>query len=123
MAIIAMEGGMMRYLARMRERLELRSARLRHPGDRLQEFRRRVEGLEVRNRVAGQRAIQGRQLRLQAAERSLQALSPLGVLNRGYAIVQGPHGVVRHASEVRPGDTLSVRVRTGTFNVTVAPEG
>ncbi|MEA4955595.1 MAG: exodeoxyribonuclease VII large subunit [Pseudoflavonifractor sp.] len=44
---------------------------------------------------------------------SLDALSPLKVLGRGYAIVQGPSGVVRSKEDVKPGDGLRLRVSDG----------
>lgn len=44
---------------------------------------------------------------------SLDALSPLKVLGRGYAIAKGPKGVVKSAKDVKPGDPVSLRVADG----------
>lgn len=44
---------------------------------------------------------------------SLDALSPLKVLGRGYSIAQGPGGVVRSVKDVRAGDELTLRVADG----------
>jgi exodeoxyribonuclease VII large subunit len=51
----------------------------------------------------------------------LQALSPLAVLDRGYAIVTqaANREVVRSASQVTAGDALEVRVSEGSFKVEV----
>lgn len=44
---------------------------------------------------------------------SLDALSPLKVLGRGYAIAQGPRGVVKSMKDAAPGDALTLRVSDG----------
>lgn len=52
---------------------------------------------------------------------SLDALSPLAVLGRGYALVQRDRdsAIVRRSSDVRPGDALRVRVGDGSFSAVV----
>ena len=45
---------------------------------------------------------------------SLDAMSPLKVLGRGYAIAKGPDGaVIKSKKDVKPGDKLGVRVSDG----------
>ena len=45
----------------------------------------------------------------------LQAVSPLAILERGYAVVSGPDGrVARDASGLEPGDPLAIRLARGT---------
>ncbi|HRN51431.1 MAG TPA: exodeoxyribonuclease VII large subunit [Anaerolineales bacterium] len=57
---------------------------------------------------------------LQGHTARLQALSPLAVLERGYAVVRAADGtLVRQASQVQPGATLDVRVQRGHLNVEV----
>jgi exodeoxyribonuclease VII large subunit len=58
--------------------------------------------------------------RLALAATSLDALSPLGVLQRGYAIAQDASGkLVRDASSVSPGDELSVRLARGKLGTRI----
>ena len=53
----------------------------------------------------------------------LDAMSPLKVLARGYAIVTRDDGrAVREASEVTPGERLHVRVGAGKFDATVTKD-
>jgi exodeoxyribonuclease VII large subunit len=54
------------------------------------------------------------------AAASLDALSPLGVLQRGYAIAQDDAGkLVRDAASVNPGDAVTVRLARGRLNTRV----
>ncbi len=58
--------------------------------------------------------------RLALAAASLDALSPLGVLQRGYAIAQDASGkLVRDAAAMAPGDAVSVRLAKGRLNTRV----
>jgi exodeoxyribonuclease VII large subunit len=62
---------------------------------------------------------QGRE-RLALAAASLDALSPLGVLQRGYAIAQDASGrLLRDAASVSQGDSVSVRLEKGKLKTRV----
>jgi exodeoxyribonuclease VII large subunit len=79
---------------------------------------------DARSRLAaGARARAARaRSRLGRLSASLEALSPLGVLRRGYALAQeeGPRGtVVRDAAQLRVGDTLYVRFAAGAARAEV----
>jgi exodeoxyribonuclease VII large subunit len=58
--------------------------------------------------------------RLALAAASLDALSPLGVLQRGYAIAQDADGkLVRDAAAVKPGDVVNVRLAKGKLGTRI----
>ncbi len=57
--------------------------------------------------------------RLSRLAAGLDALSPLKVLGRGYAIARRGHDVVASVSEVRPGDGLDVLVSDGVLSCEV----
>jgi exodeoxyribonuclease VII large subunit len=58
--------------------------------------------------------------RLALAAASLDALSPLAVLQRGYAIAQDAAGKpLRDASSVKPGDAVSVRLAKGKLGTRI----
>jgi exodeoxyribonuclease VII large subunit len=61
--------------------------------------------------------LERRQARLGTLHARLGALSPLGTLERGYAIVRRDETVVRSPVQVASGDALSIRVADGTFGV------
>ena len=62
-------------------------------------------------------------VRLKRLENRLVALSPQGVLQRGYALVTKNERVVSSRSQVREGDALHVRVRDGEFDAHVSGNG
>ena len=117
-----LERAMRRDLARRRGGLEGLSQRLsrRDPRRGLQRARLRLGELHPCLRAAIERHLQRARRRLVRDGGRLSALSPLAVLQRGYAIVQRPDGrVVRAASEVAPAQALAVRFGRGTARVNV----
>ncbi len=101
--------------------LESRLARL-HPRVGLHETRLRLEGLDKRNRVLiNQRIIKEKQVVAGLAAR-LNALSPLGVLERGYGIVLDSQGqAIVDSQSVTVGETLDIRVAKGKIRAKVLP--
>ncbi len=101
-------------LQAMAERLQRRSPAVRLLGD-----RQRLDDLSHR----AQRALRGqaRHLRttLAGMQAKLVALSPDGVLARGYAVVSRDGQVVSAADQVQPGQRVDVRVRGGRFGARV----
>ncbi len=61
--------------------------------------------------------VAGEQKRLSAAAAKLDALSPLKVLGRGYAIARKGECVVRSVADVSSGDRLTVRLADGDLPV------
>jgi exodeoxyribonuclease VII large subunit len=66
-----------------------------------------------------ERYLAAQQSRLKAAEGRMVALSPYGVLDRGYALVTGPQGLVTRPDAVGPGDPLLIRLAGGELAATV----
>lgn len=92
----------------------------RHPRAVLQGARSQLVPLRqrlsfcARNLLAQRRAVVGQ------AARSLSDLSPLAILGRGYALATTSAGaVVRRAEQLSPGQNLTVRVQSGTFEALV----
>lgn len=87
---------------------------------RLVNARRRYESASSACGAALEEKLQNGRERLGLAAASLDALSPLGVLQRGYAITQDASGkLVRDAASVNPGDEVSVRLARGRLNTRV----
>ena len=67
------------------------------------------------------RLLERRRARLNATVARIEALSPLAVLRRGYAICRRADdaAVVRRAADVSPGDAVTVRLEQDTLDCTV----
>ena len=104
-------------------------ARLRHadavlrttrPERRLAALHERLERLAPRAQAAVARRMQGDAVRLRGLARSLEAVSPLATVARGYAILRHDDGrVVRRTGDAATGDALSARVGDGVLRVRV----
>lgn len=113
---------MERRLARAVERREQLAARLQraHPGVRLRQQVQRLDELDLRLRGAWENRLSRLMHRLQLAQRSLDAISPLATLARGYAIVTGPDGVVvQNAARLKIGDEIEARLARGRLKARV----
>jgi exodeoxyribonuclease VII large subunit len=116
---LALQASVERTLQRRQLALDALRDRLRHPAEKVALQQRRVAELRERAEGAVQRTLRVQNQRLTATRAHLQALSPLAVLGRGYAIVQQGDAVVTSPEQVAEGDTLAVRVEGGPFEVTV----
>ena len=89
---------------------------LHSPRARLQTGRQHLDELTRRMTSGLMHSQQLQQARLSGLVQRLAALSPQGVLARGYAIVTASAGQIIHSTrQVQPGDALSVRVSDGDF--------
>ncbi len=98
--------------------LERRLAAL-HPAPRLARAMHELSALVARRDGAIADAIQDRRSELARLGAQMAALSPLAVLDRGYAMVHAGETLVRDASQVQAGDRLHVRLAKGTLEVVV----
>ena len=95
-----------------------------NPAVRLALARRRLEAAsQSLNRLA-RTTIAARAARLDRAVARLDALSPLAVLNRGYALVYAADGrLLRDAAEARPCQTIRARLAHGSLTAEVKSTG
>ncbi|MGH8039976.1 MAG: exodeoxyribonuclease VII large subunit [Stenotrophomonas sp.] len=109
---------------------ERRLARLRHaavvlrnghPQRRLDALGERLQRLQPRAEAAMARQLQRDAVRLRALARSMEAVSPLATVARGYAILtrEDDGRLVRSPLDVAPGDALKARVQDGVIDVVV----
>jgi exodeoxyribonuclease VII large subunit len=114
----------------VRWRLERRGAGLQRlhgallgvaPRRRLRERRLHLQGLSQRLRTVLPQGLQWRRQRLATEAARLQALSPLAVLQRGYAIAtcESDGRILRRARDVAAGDTVDLRLAQGRLRATV----
>lgn len=95
----------------------LTAAILRHdPRQSLAHARGSLAASRARLERAQERALHQYRSAAHALGAQLHALSPLGVLDRGFALVTGPNGkLVRSTAQLAPGDIVTTRLSDGTF--------
>ena len=113
-------------LTAQRSELTASASRLRFvsPLRRIQTDRQRLDDFARRGISALKHRVALDRSRLQGFERRLEALNPLAVLGRGYAVVsrQADGKLVSQVGQVKSGDRLRVRVSDGEFGATVSQE-
>lgn len=115
--------GRVREIAGDRRRRATNAKRLldrRAPAARIAELRLQLDDRRRAIDRAIARAVPLRRQRTGSARRRLEALSPLAVLGRGYAIVEGPDGRVRTGvTALRASEQVKLRMRDGRAGVRV----
>ncbi len=109
-------------LEKQHRRLELAAAAVRH-----YDVRRMLAGIrkELDSRVAGLAAaartvLLQRKGRIDQLAGQLEALSPLAILDRGYALVFDSSGaLLKDSAQVKVGDEISARLAKGSLTATV----
>ncbi|HET8897499.1 MAG TPA: exodeoxyribonuclease VII large subunit [Rhodanobacteraceae bacterium] len=107
----------MQLWAILQQRLEAIGTRLRHSGvtARLPALRQALERLHPRLLLAVRARLQAQQTRIELLARTLHAISPLGTLQRGYAILFDADGrAIRLATAIQPGATVTARLCDGS---------
>jgi exodeoxyribonuclease VII large subunit len=96
---------------------ELAAAVLRHdPRQNLSLARERLVGCRTRLERALERAVRASGTRLNALDARLHSLSPLAVLDRGYALVLAADGgLIRSTAQLAAGDRVTTRLSDGVF--------
>ena len=125
----ALEGMRASMLASMRQRLTRSrqqltglsaSPMLRNPMNYLQERRLRLDKLTGDFRRVGTRLLQARRQGVIRLSASLDAMSPLKVLARGYSMTADADGrLISSVTEVSPGQSLTILVSDGKIRAAV----
>jgi exodeoxyribonuclease VII large subunit len=109
-------------LERQRRRWESLAAAVRHYDLRLvlAGMRKDLEAKRVAITAAARNQVLGHRVRIERMVTALEALSPLAILDRGYALVFDSSGkLLKDAKRVRAGDDISARLAKGTINAVV----
>ena len=110
-------GAVTRRVDLLRERLK--RVRLQHPKLRIDRARLRATELGTRIQASIARILARRRDRANASARQLDALSPLKVLDRGYALVVREGAAVTDAATLKVGDSVEARFAKGRATLTV----
>jgi exodeoxyribonuclease VII large subunit len=104
------------------ERLARLDARLaaQHPGRSLTLLRQRLDSLAERLPRAMREALKARQLQLHSQVQTLNAVSPLATLSRGYSILLDEQGrAIHRAAQTQPGQRLRAKLGEGELQLRV----
>lgn len=118
----AMATALQRQLKSARQHLQILSARpvLQSPQVYLDQRRNTLLTAQKHLILAHQNYLGGRRQHFIALTAKMDALSPLKVLTRGYAMVQkADREVVRSAAQVDPGERITIRISDGRLNAVV----
>lgn len=111
-----------RQIKNARQRLNMlaQSPAMGSPLGYLDQRRNALNMFGTRLSLAQNRRLHMSRQRFTALTAKLDAMSPLKVLARGYAMIQNEQGqVIRTAAQVQPGDHVSLRLNDGKINACV----
>lgn len=111
-----------RQLAVHHERLVRLETRLaaQHPGRTLALLRQKLDSLAARLPRAAREVLKDRRQRLEGLAQTLNVVSPLATLGRGYSILLDERGrAIRDAGQTQPGQRLKARLAEGELEVRV----
>jgi exodeoxyribonuclease VII large subunit len=110
-----------RVLEFHRERLNnlQKSYGFRKPEDFILQLGQRIDELEERLYLQMRHLFLEKQNEVESFRNRLNALSPLNVLERGYAIVFKKEKVVKNTAELNKGESVIVRLYKGSFDAEV----
>jgi exodeoxyribonuclease VII large subunit len=117
-----LEKAQRRIIEQRRRRWELSASVVRHYDvqRRLGAMRQQLESRSAALRAAFRTLLLQTRSRLECLEGSLEALSPLAILERGYALVFDSSGnLLKQAKAVKPGDDITARLAHGEVKATV----
>lgn len=89
------------------------------PRTRLNNSEQRLDELSARIRTSVHTRLDRAEHSLMASADMISALNPLAVLSRGYSLTSGEGGVVTSASQLKPGDEITVRFSDGSARAQV----
>ncbi len=118
---VRMEQAQIQKINRLRQRLDTfsKSRVMRQPDAYLQQQELHLEMLRQRLEHSGEVVLAKNRQRFERTAAKLDALSPLKVLGRGYAMVTREEAVIRETAQLKPGDAISVSLSDGTAQCTV----
>jgi exodeoxyribonuclease VII large subunit len=104
---------------KLKQKLNHLARRLVDPQKKLQDLSQRNDELLMRLDLARKNIFERKRQKLKHSMAMLDSLSPLKVVDRGYALVTKDSKVIKSVKEVKKGDVLNVQLSNGKMDVTV----
>lgn len=96
-----------------------KSGALRDPITKINDNRRNLLYLSDRMTDLAKKSVDGNKIRFSELAGKLDALSPLKVISRGYALVSSDEGIVKSTADIKCGDDLKIDLSDGSFHACV----
>lgn len=96
-----------------------KSGALKDPVVKINDSRRNLLYLSERLTDVAQKTIDTNKIKFSRLAGKLDALSPLKVISRGYALVSSDSGIVKSVKNINKGDSVKVELSDGSFNAMV----
>lgn len=102
-------------------RLDWLTQRLRDPRQKLQEQAQKIKFIEAQLIQSMQHQLTAKQQQFLHLSRTLNTVSPLATLDRGYAIVKSEktHEIIREATQINVGEKISAHLSVGQLTCVV----
>lgn len=114
-----LESALTTQIRQRQSRVDALTAAFMHhdPRQSLGRAREALQGFRMRMDRSLERTVQRASVRLSALDARLHSLSPLAVLDRGYALVlAGDGSIIRSTAQLAQGDRLTTRIADGSFS-------
>lgn len=93
--------------------------RLQNPQRKLNPLHKNVQNLHERMQVATKSVIQNKGKSFGSSLRTLEALNPLTVMNRGYSISYQNNRVIKSIHDINPDDPIQISLQDGEINANI----
>ncbi|SFC13841.1 Exodeoxyribonuclease VII large subunit [Alkalibacterium subtropicum] len=91
-----------------------------HPGTQVRQAAGNLDALTKQLMTSARQLVKNEENDVNNLIQSLDHLSPLKILSRGYAITQGKGGIVKSVEQVKPDDPIDITVSDGLIKARVA---
>ncbi len=109
-----LEGGIARYLESHEQHLNLLRAQLTSPEELILRRHQHIDILRTKLEANWQRGLEIKRARWARLGTTLDAVSPLKVLDRGYSITRKGEELIKSAGQLQTGDTVEIAFARGT---------
>lgn len=110
---------LLQLIERYQEKIHYLQKRLIHPGEKIQRWMQEIDDNEIRLTVSLKRLLEFKKQMLTKQVSTLNALSPLKTLERGFAIASKNQSIVYDSRQLEKNDLIRVQFQRGTADCEV----
>lgn len=107
------------YFLKRQHQLQILKQKMGDPVEKIKSTQLQLQKNEIRLRSSFEKLLSNKKFQWEKMISSLESLSPLKVVERGYSLVTKQGQIVKSQDQVKKGDSLNVRLAQGQLEVTV----